>query len=330
LQDNDTKYNHENQDNEILKDVTKSGKVRPWKDKKIGNVSYAELLEILKIKKAENVRQCGNILEFKGTEEGYLKLYKTWFCKSKLCPVCNWRRAMKNSYQTQKIVEAVIQEKPSARWLFLTLSNRNSVDGESLEKSLKEMTLAFNRMFKYKKVSKNLIGFMRTTEVTVNKKNGSYNQHMHVLICVDSSYFGKKENYISQKEWLAFWQKALKVDYKPVANIKAIKPNKKGDSDIQAAIKETSKYAVKSSDFLSDNQEKDLEVVEDLEQGLYKKRMISYGGLLKIKHKELNLDNAEDGDLIKTNDEEISDEEEKANSIMAIWNFEKQNYFLKK
>ena len=142
MQDNDTKYNHENQDNEILKDVTKSGKVRPWKDKKIGNVSYAELLEILKIKKAENVRQCGNILEFKGTEEGYLKLYKTWFCKSKLCPVCNWRRAMKNSYQTQKIVEAVIQEKPSARWLFLTLSNRNSVDGESLEKSLKEMTLA--------------------------------------------------------------------------------------------------------------------------------------------------------------------------------------------
>ena len=58
--------------------------------------------------------------------------------------------------------------------------------------------------------------------------------------------------------------------------------------------------------------------------------MISYGGLLKIKHKELNLDNAEDEDLIKANDEEISDEEEKANSIMAIWNFEKQNYFLKK
>ncbi|PDD64247.1 replication protein, partial [Listeria monocytogenes] len=36
--------------------------------------------------------------------------------------------------------------------------------------------------------------------------------------------------------------------YKPVANIKAIKPNKKGDKDIQPAIKETSKYSVKSSD----------------------------------------------------------------------------------
>lgn len=329
MQDNHTKSNYENQDNQILKDLTKTGKERPWKEKKVANVSYAELLEILKIKKAENVRQCGNVLEFKATDEGYLKLYKTWFCKSKLCPVCNWRRAMKNSYQTQKIVEAVIQEKPSARWLFLTLSNRNSVDGETLEKSLKQMNIAFNRMFKYKKVSKNLIGFMRATEVTVNEKDGSYNQHMHVLMCVESKYFRGSDNYISQDEWLELWQKALKVDYKPVANIKAIKPNKKGNNAIESAIKETSKYAVKASDYLTSDQEKDLEVVNDLEQGLYKKRMISYGGLLKIKHKELNLDNAEDGNLIQTGEEKISDEEEKANSIMAIWNYEKQNYFLK-
>ncbi|RAI78757.1 replication protein (plasmid) [Macrococcoides goetzii] len=329
MQDNNTRFIYENQDSQTLRDFTKSGKERPWKEKKIGNVTYSELLEILKIKKAHNVRQCGNILEFKATDEGYLKLYKTWFCKSKLCPVCNWRRAMKNSYQTQKIVEAVIQEKPSARWLFLTLSNRNSIDGATLEQSIKEMNKAFNRMFKYKKVAKNLVGFMRATEVTVNEKDGSYNQHMHVLMCVESKYFRGSENYISQEEWLEMWQKALKVDYKPVANIKAIKPNKKGNNAIESAIKETSKYAVKSSDYLTSDQEKDLEVVSDLEQGLYKKRMISYGGLLKIKHKELNLDNAEDGNLIQTGEEKISDEEEKANSIMAIWNYEKQNYFLK-
>lgn len=329
MQDNNTRFIYENQDSQTLRDFTKSGKERPWKEKKIGNVTYSELLEILKIKKAHNVRQCGNILEFKATDEGYLKLYKTWFCKSKLCPVCNWRRAMKNSYQTQKIVEAVIQEKPSARWLFLTLSNRNSIDGATLEQSIKEMNKAFNRMFKYKKVAKNLVGFMRATEVTVNEKDGSYNQHMHVLLCVESKYFKGSDNYISQQEWLKMWQKALKVDFKPVANVKAIKPNKKGNNAIESAIKETSKYAVKASDYLTSDQEKDLEVVNDLEQGLYKKRMISYGGLLKIKHKELNLDNAEDGNLIQTGEEKISDEEEKANSIMAIWNYEKQNYFLK-
>ena len=327
---NTTRSVDENQDNEILKDMTKSGKQRPWREKKINNVSYADILEILKIKKAYNVKQCGSVLEFKPSDDGYLKLYKTWFCKSKLCPVCNWRRAMKNSSQAQKVIEEVVKEKPKARWLFLTLSTKNSISGEHLDQSLKEMSKAFNKLKMYSKVKKNLIGFMRSTEVTVNKKDGSYNQHMHVLLCVENTYFKNKENYISQSEWVTLWQKALQVDYKPVANIKAIKPNKKGDKDIQAAIKETSKYSVKSSDYLTGNHEKDAEIVSDLEQGLYKKRMLSYGGLLKKKHKILNLDDAEDGNLIKTSDDEMTtDEEEKAHSITAIWNFEKQNYFLK-
>ena len=67
-----------------------------------------------------------------------------------------------------------------------------------------------------------------------------------------------------------------------------------------------------------------------MEKGLYRKHILSYGGLLKKKHKLLNLDDAEDGNLIQTSDEEkTTEEEQKAHSITAIWNFEKQNYFLK-
>ena len=226
---------------------------------------------------------------------------------------------MKNSYQAQRVIEEVVKEKPKARWLFLTLSTRNAIDGDTLEQSLSHLTKSFHRLTKYKKVSKNLVGFMRSTEVTVNKNDGSYNQHMHVLLCVESKYFRGSENYISQNDWIDLWQKALQVDYRPVANIKAIKPNQKGDKDIQAAIKETSKYSVKSSDYLTGNEEKDAEIVDDLEKGLYRKRMLSYGGLLKQKHKILNLDDAEDGNLINTSDEDkTTDEEEKAHSITAI------------
>ncbi|MCD8895338.1 protein rep [Mammaliicoccus sciuri] len=97
-----------------------------------------------------------------------------------------------------------------------------------------------------------------------------------------------------------------------------------------AAIKETSKYSVKSSDFLTNNQEKNQEIVKDLEQGLYRKRMLSYGGLLKQKHKILNLDDSEEGNLINTSDEKTTEEEQEAHSIMAIWNYQKQNYYIKK
>lgn len=326
----DTTENLGNQGDEPFKDVTKTGKVRPWKERKTANVSYAEILQILEFKKAKNVGDCGRVLEFKPTDLGYLKLFKAWFCKSKLCPICNWRRSMKNSAQTQRIVESVVADKPKSRWLFLTLTTKNVADGETLKDGLSEMTKAFNKLFKYKKVKSNLIGFMRNIEVTVNPETESYNQHMHVLLCVENSYFKNKESYITQKEWTELWKKALQINYDPVVDVRAIKPNKKGDSDIQAAVKETSKYSVKSADFLTDNEKRNLEIVADLEEGLYRKRMISYGGLLKEKHRILNLDDVEDGDLINTSDEEkISETEAEANSIVAIWNYQKQNYYLK-
>ncbi len=34
---------------------------------------------------------------------------------------------------------------------------------------------------------------MHSTEVTVNKNDGSYNQHMHVLLCNENVYFRKKK-----------------------------------------------------------------------------------------------------------------------------------------
>ena len=326
---NNSMSGNDRQANKPLKDITKTGKTRPWREKKLANVTYAELLQILEFKKSNNVKQCGEVLEFKPSDTGHLKLYRAWFCKSKLCPVCNWRRAMKQSYQSQQVVEEVLKEYPGSRWLFLTLTVKNVWSGQELNESLSYMTKAFRKLMMYKKVSKNLIGFMRATEITVNKKNGSYNQHMHVLLSVRPNFFDGKQNYITQNEWTDLWQRALKVDYRPIVNIRAIKPNKKKDSAITSAIKETAKYSVKSSDYLSDDLESNLKAVEDLERGLYAKRLISYGGALKTAHKRLNLDDNEDGDLIHTSDDEISETESKANSIIAIFNYEKQDYYLK-
>ncbi|WP_460898733.1 protein rep, partial [Staphylococcus aureus] len=60
---------------------------------------------------------------------GERKLYRVWFCKSRLCPMCNWRRAMKHGIQSQKVVAEVIKQKPTVRWLFLTLTVKNVYDG---------------------------------------------------------------------------------------------------------------------------------------------------------------------------------------------------------
>ena len=95
---------------------------------------------------------------------------------------------------------------------------------------------------------------------------------------------------------------------------------------IEAAVQETAKYSVKDADYLTGNLKNDLEVVKDLEEGLYRKRMVAYGGLLKEIHKELNLDDIEEGDLVRVDDE--SEDDEKAYSVVAQWNWKLKNYYI--
>src|SRR5699024_3466334 len=151
---------------------------------------------ILEFKKAERVKDCAEVLEYKVSyETGEKTLYRVWFCKSRLCPMCNWRRAMKHGIQSQKVVAEVIKQKPTVRWLFLTLSVRDVYCGIEWYRSSADMSKAITPMMKYKKIKTNLAAFMRATEATVNNIENSYSQHMPVLVCVESTYFYKTENY---------------------------------------------------------------------------------------------------------------------------------------
>ena len=80
----------------------------------------------------------------------------------------------------------------------------------------------------------------------------------------------------------------MKLDYDPNVKVQMIRPKNKYKSDIQSAIDETAKYPVKDTDFMTDDEEKNLKRLSDLEEGLHRKRLISYGGLLKEIHKKLN------------------------------------------
>lgn len=312
---------------EILKDIRKNGKEFDWRGKKIKNLYYADLLKMLHFTKAERVNGCADELIFKVTDEGYLRLHQVWFCKSKLCPLCNWRRSLKMSYQNAEIISEAIKQQPNARFLFLTLTVKNVYDGEELNETLSAMTKAFNRLIKYKAISKNLIGFMRATEVTVNDTDNSFHPHFHILLMVKSSYF-HGDYYLSQEDWTGYWKKAMQIDYKPIVNIKAIKGKTKDKDDVKGAVLETSKYPVKDSEYLTNNLERDSFVVDHLETGLYRKRQIGYGLLFKEIRKTLQLDDIEDGDLqnIGADEEETS---ETAQMIFAKWNNMRKNYFIK-
>ncbi|TPR38712.1 protein rep [Apilactobacillus micheneri] len=310
---------------QVFTDLTKNGKPRPWRRNKLDNLTYSEYLLMLHYRKAAKVKECGNVLRFKKTKDGFLKLYQTWFCKSRLCPLCAWRRSMKNSNQLIQILNEAHREYPKGRFLFLTLSTKNTYS-DTLKPEMQKMGRAVYKLFQYKKVSRNLLGYVRSTEITVNHDDGSYNQHMHILLFVSSRYFKGSDNYISQAEWTKYWRKAMKLDYQPMVNVEAIHPHK-SKNDLLAGAKETAKYQVKSADYITDNEQQDLRVTDDLEQALSHTRAISYGKLFKTIRKKLQLENEDD--LINTDDQNSNDELTDSEVVVAKWNYELQNYFIR-
>lgn len=313
----------QNQSGKVLKDKTKSGKDRKWKERKQKSIELAERLETLGLKGFERVYQCAEVLKFYKQEDDTLKLKEAWFCKNRQCPICNWRRSLKYSAQIGKIVNEAIKRKPKAHFLFLTLTVRNC-EGHELDKLIKKMHKKFNLLMKYAKVKKNVLGFVRATEMSYNQVFGTYHPHIHVMLMVRPSYFNSKDNYITQEEWVQLWQKAMQLDYEPSVDIRKVY-DKKGKG-IVSAIQETAKYPVKPMDVEVDDETEMLQVTYDLYHGLKRKRLLSFGGIFKEIKNELGLDDVEDGDLVNTDeDEEPASEGEE---IVAKWCWERSNYFI--
>ncbi|WP_137646234.1 protein rep, partial [Lactiplantibacillus plajomi] len=176
-------------DGKVLVDRSRSGKVRPWRERKLENLQYGDYLQILHYKKAHRVKECGEVLRFVEDEQGHRKLAQTWFCHSRLCPLCNWRRAMKQSNQLTQILEEAVKQRKTGRFLFLTLTVENTT-GDLLKNELRQMGRAIRDLMRYKKPAKNLLGYVRSTEVTVNHEADQpmYHHHMHVLLFVKNGY----------------------------------------------------------------------------------------------------------------------------------------------
>ena len=303
-----------NQSNEILSDKSKIGKERPWRFHKMNTISLAESYERLGMKKSYRVRDCGTYLEFRnyGDEK---RLNKANFCKVRLCPMCSWRRSLKIFGQVSKVMDQVLVER-KCRFLFLTLTCKN-IEGEELRSTLDDLFYAFNKIMKRKKVKTSIKGWFRALEVTHNldKKSSSYDSyhpHFHVILMVNDSYFNDNRLYIPHAEWVEMWKKSLGVDYEPSVDIRAFKSNNK--SITSKSIAEMAKYTVKDKDLIIKNDfgEVDEEMTDDavliLDNALARRRLIAFGGKLKEVHRELNLDDIEDGDLVRTDNDELRED----------------------
>lgn len=253
--------------------------------------------------KATSVLNCGSYLQFRLYDNGDFKLHQANFCKVRLCPMCSWRRSLKIFAQVSKVMEYLSDD---YNYLFLTLTVRNC-SGDELSNVIDDMFIGLKSFFKYKAIKQVVKGYFRCLEVTHNWEDDSYHPHFHMVLVVDKSYFNQSRIYLSQREWVEYWRRAMNLDYTPICDIRRFRESDKG---IGKEVAEVSKYAVKSADifyyeFGKVNKEKSDPVVELFDSVLAGRRLVSFGGVMKQVHARCNLDDFENGDLIHVDGETL-------------------------
>ena len=298
---------------EILTDIGRNGKERPWKLHKEEGLRVDNLFvmakklddSVITDNGLKSLEECGDTLVFVRNEKGEKRLHGANFCRNRLCPMCNWRRSLKMYSQVSQITDKILGTRKS-RFIFVTLTVRNP-DGEHLTETLDLM----NKGFKYitsksqnfalvKKFKESLQGYIKATEITYNSEEDTYHPHIHCIFQVRPSYF-KGTGYIKKSDWVELWQKAMSLDYAPSVYVKTIKET---DNDKTKAVAEVAKYPTKSADLLKiEDEEKAVQALIVLAKTMKGRRLITFGGEFATVKRELKLDDIENGDLIHAEQE---------------------------
>jgi len=315
-----------------LDDRSATGRKRPWKQHKKNNRKVIDALHILDNRdKAHKIADCCNVLEFGACPDGHGQwLKKAYFCKDRLCFICVWRKSLFIYHQFLIVAHKVLETCPKTAFLFLTLTVENCKP-EDLPDAITHLIKSYRRFLAMKPIKAAFKGAFRTLEVTYNPLTNTFHPHLHIIVAVNPSYF--THGYLSQAEITLLWQKALKVDYTPICDVRRVRARKKGASTVldeirdmdtaivkdhlAGAVAEIAKYAAKIADILfptihpSDSfemkeaklklradKQKQAEILGHLADGLRYRQLVAYTGVFRDAYKALKCKDVESSDLI--------------------------------
>jgi plasmid rolling circle replication initiator protein Rep len=244
--------------------------------------------------KAERMRTCGSQLFYAYIPaENRAVLQHANFCRERLCPRCSAMRSRQVFSQVSQVMNYIGRERPELQPVFLTLTVKNC-KAEDLSSTLDTIFQGWNRFMANDRMKRLIAGWFRALEVTYNEEEDSFHPHIHAILLMPPSYFKTPKDYMTTEKWVKTFRKALRLDYDPVCDIRAVKDLT--EEDRAKAIAEVAKYTVKDTDILKDDEALTDMLVGTFARALKKRRLVAFGGLMKEVAKKLKL---KDGDVFE-------------------------------
>jgi plasmid rolling circle replication initiator protein Rep len=265
--------------------------VEIYQDKKIISDGTARLYDAVDPKKAQRMRNCASVITTATVKStGKMSIIQGQYCHLRLCAVCNYIEARKESFRAARAVASIINGyEDEYSTFFLTLTTKNCL-GEDLKKTIRMQQQGFKKLI-HKDGHGNsgplhdvILGYVRCSEITITEKpylieqGLLYHPHIHVLIIVPRWY---RDQICATEETLKaeiyryskLYRQACKLDYEPEVDLRETY------GSVEEAALETVKYTLKLTEVTS------VEILRVYDRELQRLRMYEYGGYLRAAYK---------------------------------------------
>lgn len=246
---------------------TTKNDIKPYEKHKKSAIYVQKTLEKYyisekRVNKAQNIADCGTFLKFRQWNDiaETQRLIGANFCKHPLCPLCAWRKHIKDSETIKKAIEN-ISPNDFLYHLVLTVPNIKKI-------SFERLTEIKAQAVKFIKKQMKLNDYLTSYEITWSKKTG-YHPHVHAIVASDQQIETDIENISKLRNE---WGKCIKSPYGYA--IMALYPV----TDRQSAAEELTKYLCKP---MKRNERMPEKVIMEIAKTTKGIRRFSAGGEIK-------------------------------------------------
>ena len=260
---------------------------KKWAEKKRKAEKMAEkMAKIGKHGRASRMSECAQIVAGGVCRDcGSFHIERTYLCRDRFCPVCNWRLSMKRFANMYKIVCGLRAAYPEAAWQFVTLTTENCRPAD-LKATIDEMGRAWNAIASTKKFKEKVMGWARSLEITYNKRDNTLHPHYHILTLWQEGEM--PDDYVIER-WLRGVHRRTSAKAQDARVIGWLVDENEEDDVLTESVLETYKYSVKDDEMA----EMPLATFRAAVDGLAGRRMVALGGKVKEYAAKCKLDDME-------------------------------------
>lgn len=209
-------------------------------------------------------------------------------CKAPICQLSARSRSRKLRKKILAIIDRVQAAHPKVTFVLLTVTTVNRPWAE-LPAMLDDQARGIDRFFKLPEVKRAFTGAIIASEIACRGTDSApeAGAHAHILLACHDDYFireGADIRYLSQQRITVLFQRALRVDYRPIVWIERVKARdgSTGPASVRKAVAELAKYVCKGADLVkktSAGLEADPHVIRVLARTLHRRRMLRLTGV---------------------------------------------------